>query len=202
MTKNTSSINTEIKINGQKLDTVTSFKYLGSVATVEGSKPEVLSRIVQTTAALTRLKPVWNDRSISQFQDMTDLLPCHIHLPVCLSVMDPHSRAAEKNTSRGNEMLQQDTTHLIQRPCHQRGSLCLDPAGSRTTLRPPDHCKGTQTEVWTCIPFIRSSQNHLAGPRKRGKKTRQAEVEVRRQHQGMGRPGVAKSKRAVENSEK
>ena len=30
-----------------------------------GSKPEVLSRITQTAAALTRLKPVWNDRSIS-----------------------------------------------------------------------------------------------------------------------------------------
>ena len=26
--------------------------------------PEILSRIAQTTAALTRLKPVWNDRSI------------------------------------------------------------------------------------------------------------------------------------------
>ena len=44
---------------------VTSFKYLGSVITDEGSKPEILSRIAQTTAALTRLKPVWNDRSIS-----------------------------------------------------------------------------------------------------------------------------------------
>ena len=27
--------------------------------------PEILSRIAQTTAALTRLIPVWNDRSIS-----------------------------------------------------------------------------------------------------------------------------------------
>ena len=35
----------------------------GAVITDEGSKPEVLSRIAQTTAALTRLKPVWNDRS-------------------------------------------------------------------------------------------------------------------------------------------
>ena len=52
-------------MNGQKLETVTSFKYLGSVITDEGSKPEILSRITQTTAALTRLKPVWNDRSIS-----------------------------------------------------------------------------------------------------------------------------------------
>ena len=45
--------------------TVTSFKYLGSVIPVEGSKPEILSRIAQTTAALTRLKPVWNNRSMS-----------------------------------------------------------------------------------------------------------------------------------------
>ena len=52
-------------MNGQKLETVTSFKYLGSVINDEGSKPEILSRTAQTTAALTRLKPVWIDRSIS-----------------------------------------------------------------------------------------------------------------------------------------
>ena len=84
MTNNTSGINTEIKVNGQKLETVTSFKYLDSVIIDEGSKPEILSRIAQTTAASTRLKPVWNDRSISQFRDTTDELPSHIHLPVCL----------------------------------------------------------------------------------------------------------------------
>ena len=33
---NTSGINTEIKVNGQKLGTVTSLKYLGSVITDEG----------------------------------------------------------------------------------------------------------------------------------------------------------------------
>ena len=64
MTNNTSGINTEIIVNGQRLETVTSFKCLGSVITDEGSKPEILSRIAQTTAALTRLKPVLNDRSI------------------------------------------------------------------------------------------------------------------------------------------
>ena len=62
---NTSGINTDIKVSGQKLETVTSFKYLGSVITDEGSKPEILSRIAQATAALSRLQPVWNDRSIS-----------------------------------------------------------------------------------------------------------------------------------------
>ena len=64
-TNNTSDINTEIKVNGQRLETVTSFKYLGSVISDEDSKPEILSRIAQTTAALTRLKPVWIDKSIS-----------------------------------------------------------------------------------------------------------------------------------------
>ena len=62
ITNNTSSIIKKIKVNRQKLETVTSFKYLGSVITDEGSKPEMLYRRAQTTAVLTRLKPVWNDR--------------------------------------------------------------------------------------------------------------------------------------------
>ena len=39
MTSNTSGINIEVKENGQKLETVTSLKHLGSVITDEGSKP-------------------------------------------------------------------------------------------------------------------------------------------------------------------
>ena len=121
---------------------------------------------------------------------MTDALPCHIHLPVCLWIMDPH-RKAQKNTSHGNEVLPQDTTHLIQRPFYQQGSPCKDPAGNWTTQRPPDNCKGTQIAVVrSCLPFIRSGQSHLAGPSERGKETRQTEEEVGRQHQGMDRPGV------------
>ena len=65
VTNNTSGTNTEIKVNGKKLETVTSFRYLGSVITDEDSKLEILSRIAQTTAALTRLKPVWIDKGIS-----------------------------------------------------------------------------------------------------------------------------------------
>ena len=51
MINNTSGINTQIKSNGQMLETVTSFKSLGSVITDEGSKPEILSRIAQATEA-------------------------------------------------------------------------------------------------------------------------------------------------------
>ena len=44
VTNNTGGINTEIKVNGQKLEIATSLKYLGSVITDEGSKPEILCR--------------------------------------------------------------------------------------------------------------------------------------------------------------
>ena len=68
---------------------------------------------------------------------------------------------------------------------------CQDPEGNRTTQRPPDHGKETQTAVvWSCLPFIGSGQNYLARHSERGKKTRQTEEEVGRQHQGMDRPGV------------
>ena len=88
MTNSTSGINTEIKVNVQKLETVTSFKYLGSVITDEDSKPE----IAQATAALTRLKAVWNDRSISlssKIQLMRSLVTVsytHLTLPTTAEV--------------------------------------------------------------------------------------------------------------------
>ena len=47
MTNNTSSIYKEIKVNGQKLETVTSFKYQGSVVSDKGFKPDILSRTAQ-----------------------------------------------------------------------------------------------------------------------------------------------------------
>ena len=43
------------------MGTVRSFKYLETVVSDDGSKPEVLSRIAQATAALTKLKPIWRD---------------------------------------------------------------------------------------------------------------------------------------------
>ena len=105
--------------------------------------------------------------------------------------MDLHNRASKKNTSHGNEVLRQDTMHLMQRPCYQRGSPFQDPAGNWTTRRSPDHCKETQTEVvWSCLPFTRSGQNHLARHSERVKETRQTEEEVEKQRKGIDRPGV------------
>ena len=117
----------------------------------------------------------------------------------------------QKNTSHGNEVLPQGTTHLIQSPCYQLGSLCQNPTSSRTTRR-PDLCKGTQTEVvWTCLPFIRSGQyGHVSRSSGLAKNILQGTVkEGRRQGRQKKRSEdnikewtsleFAKSQRAVEN---
>ena len=75
--------------------------------------------------------------------------------------------------------------HISYKDHAIKESPCQGPAGNRTTRRPPDHCKETQTAVvWSCLSFIRSGENHLARHSEREKKTRQTEEEVGRQHQG------------------
>ena len=56
ITNNTNGISIDITKDNKKLETIRSFKYLGTIVSDEGSKPEVLSRIGQTTAAVTKLK--------------------------------------------------------------------------------------------------------------------------------------------------
>ena len=65
MTNNIKGISLDVRIGGQKLEIVQSFKYLGSVVSDEGSKQEILSRIAQTTGALTKLKTIWKDKNIA-----------------------------------------------------------------------------------------------------------------------------------------
>ncbi|GFR94667.1 endonuclease-reverse transcriptase, partial [Elysia marginata] len=62
MTDGKESSKKEIKVNGQILESVRKFKDLGSIITDEGSKPEILSRMAQTT---TKLKPIWNNKNIA-----------------------------------------------------------------------------------------------------------------------------------------
>ena len=65
MTNNTNVISTDITIDNKKLETVRSFKYLGAIVPDEGSKSEVFSRTAQTTAAVTKLEVIWNDKNIT-----------------------------------------------------------------------------------------------------------------------------------------
>ena len=65
MTNNANGFQRGIKIKGQRLEEVENFKYHGAIISNEGSKPEILSRISQTTATLSRLKIIWRDENIS-----------------------------------------------------------------------------------------------------------------------------------------
>ena len=45
MTNITNGISIDIRINGEKVDEVDSFKYLGAVVTDQGVNPEILCRL-------------------------------------------------------------------------------------------------------------------------------------------------------------
>ena len=64
MTNSANGIQREIKMKGQKLGTLTSFKYLGAVVSGDGSKLEILLRIEQATVALTKLNLIWRDNNL------------------------------------------------------------------------------------------------------------------------------------------
>ena len=64
VTNSTNGSSTDITIDNKKLGPVHSFKYLGATVLDKGSKPEVLSRITLATAAMTKLKVIWNDKAI------------------------------------------------------------------------------------------------------------------------------------------
>ena len=114
--------------------------------------------------------------------------------------MDLHSRAPKKNTSYGNEVLPQDTTHLIQRPCYQWESLCQDPTGNRTTWRSPDHHKQKQLQ-WhghvSCSSGLAKTilQGTMRGGRRQGRQNKRWEDNIRERTD----LEFAKSQRAVAN---
>ena len=121
---------------------------------------------------------------ISQFRDMTNALPCLIGFPLCLWIMDPHSKAPKKNKSHKNEVLPQGTTHFIQRPCYQRGSPCQDPAGNRTTWRPPDHVKWRKLQWYGLVSRSSSGlakvlQGRVKGGRRQGRQRKRWDYNVR-----------------------
>ncbi|MEW8547405.1 MAG: hypothetical protein AB2693_28185 [Candidatus Thiodiazotropha sp.] len=86
MRNSTISIQREVKVKEQKLGTVTNFKYFGAIVSDEGSKPEVLSRIAQATAALTKLKPIWRiNISLASKMELMSFLVLSIFLYACES---------------------------------------------------------------------------------------------------------------------
>ena len=135
-------------------------------------------------------------------QDTTDALPCHIDLPVCLWIIDPHSRAPEKNTSHGNEVLLQDTTisykdHVTNEEVRAKIQQAIGPHEDLLTI-----VKRRKLQWYGHVP--RSSvlaktilQGTVNGGRRQGRKRKRREDNMR-EWTGLE---FAKTQRAVENRE-
>lgn len=100
MTSNTNGISFHIRINGEKLDEVNSFKYIWA----QSSKIKVpMSRIARTTAALGRLKTIWNDKHLSltsKIKRMRSYIPWFSQYCCTLSKPGHWQRTFWRNCSR------------------------------------------------------------------------------------------------------
>ena len=100
------------------------FKYLGAIISNEGSKPEILSRIAQTTAALSRLKIIWRDKNISlaskvklmRMLILSTFLYAHESLTLTAKI---ERRIQSKKISNDQELIQSDP---ISCPQNQKGN--------------------------------------------------------------------------------
>ena len=120
MTNSPDGIQREIKVKGQTLGAVNSFKYLGAVVSDDGSKQEVLSRIAQATSALTKLKPIWRDNSISL--GLKVKLMRSLVISIFLYACEAWTLTAElEKTTQAFEMrcYRKVTEHFVQGPYNQ-----------------------------------------------------------------------------------
>ena len=115
ITNNIRGISSDIRINGQNLEAVQSFKYLVSLMTDEGSKQEILSRIAQTVGASSMER----QEHCPQLQNQNGAFLGHFNLPALVRNMDNCSRVIEEDTTYGNEMPPDTPGHLLQGLCYE-----------------------------------------------------------------------------------
>ena len=119
----TNGFSTHITIKGEKLDTVPSLKYLGAIVSDKESRPEVYTRIAQTTPSLAKPKPIWNNKSIAiSSTGRTDVLPGHYYIPLGLWNVDLNDWSFKKNdTGITDQMFMQDSPYVLQASRYKRG---------------------------------------------------------------------------------
>ena len=153
-------------------------------------KPEILSRIAHTTAALTRLKPVWIDRSISLSSKirLVRSLVTSIFLYACesWSLTAELQRRIQATEMRCNRKILRISykDHVTNEEVRAKVQQAVGPHEDLLTIEKKNtKCSGIDIcsvhQVWP---------NHLAKHSER--ETVQTEEEVGRQHQGMDRSGV------------
>ena len=183
MTNNTNGISTDITIDNKKMDNVRRFKYLGAIVSDEGSKPEVLFRIAQTTAAVTKLKVIWNNKKIA--------ISSKIRLMHSL-VMSIFLYACETWTIRADI---ERRIQALEMRCFRKllgisyRDHITNEEVNRAIWRPPDFSEKTQTEVVRAShTVIWTGQDYPTGNSSRRETKRQTEETMGRQRQRVDWP--------------
>ena len=182
MTNNINGMTTALHIAGNTLDELQSFKYLGAIISEEGSKPEVLARIAQATAALSSLKKIWRDRNITLRSKIPPVtFACDIYLPICMRKLDTHRRPATSNTSNGDEMLPKTPQHIVHRTHNKCGGTQQNRACHWTIRRLAYYCQKKKAKmVWPCLKVFWSL------------KTRSCRVQSKAEGEGVARESDGK----------
>ena len=147
--------------------------------TDEGSKPQKLSGIAQVTATLTRLKPVWNDRSISLSSKirLMSFIVTSIFLYACESwtlteELQRRMQAMEMRCYRKILRISYKD-HFTNEVVRAKIQQAIGPHEELMTIVKRHKLQW----YWSCLPFTKSGQNHLErweedkADRGRGRKT-------------------------------
>ena len=126
-----------------------------------------------------------------------------LHWPCSRTAQSSILSIGSLSVATDNEVLPQDTTHLIQRPWYQRESPFQDPAGNWTTRRPLTIIKRHKLQWYghvSCSSGLAKTvlQGTVKGRRRQGRQRKRWEDSVR-EWTGLE---FNKSQRAVENREK
>ena len=138
------------------------------------------------TAALTRLKPVWNNGSISPSSKIQ--LMCSLVVSTFLYACESWTHTV--GVQRKIQAMEMRCYRKILRISYKDHVTNEEVrAKIQQAIRPHEDLltivKRPKLQWYGHLPFVRSGQKHLARHNERGKKTRQTEEEMGRQHQGM-----------------
>ena len=162
--------------------------------------PEILSRTAQATAALTRLKPVWNNRSIS----LSSKIQLIHSLVTSIFLYAYESSTLTAELQRRIQAVEMCCCSEIQRISYKHHVTHEEVCAKQTTWKSSDHCKETQTTVVrSCLLFIRLAKTILQkstvkGGRRKNRRKKRWEDNTKEWTD----LAFTKSQRAVENRQK
>ena len=119
MTNHPEGIINPIQVKNEKVEEVQKFIYLGATISEDGSKPEIIRRIAQATAILTKLKIIWKKEYYLKIKNSANALFSTVHIYLCMRKLDVNIRYTEKNPIDGNEVFQETTEHKLHRSHYQ-----------------------------------------------------------------------------------